>query len=891
MGLFSSKKTYVSSTVYNMAGDIKDRPNFLKTVMIGHAINPRNQSTAQSIRDSYLAGPGTKLRRFGSWALDNYDEVGVPHGNLYNQLDVSSEKVTPYIPHDPAEQVNVQRVEAKLADFSFWAEQWMLIHYPEKIRTNWTSNYNDKTNEITIAMVNGVTVSFVPDDFVKSAAYIYALYTTVRGAETNAPVTGSTVILKDTDPFPSTSGWTNTASSTVPTPVALNRKVTTEVSYSDNRAPEVTVTPSSETVNYNLYRAVYERTDYKGDVAGSLDQLYSVKQILNLFNDATVKPVTTTTESQEELLDGKLIRRTNTTVVQDTLVQTRSYRIDKQIISRETRSPARLFIYRLGSGNAELDATVEQRTDGGYYFPFIPLRLDNKFISPSYQPTVYEASKKAYKKSTSGNYDDIIDDLANNESLKDIDYAYIMFGVSLNTREVTGKKYLYEFFDRLRLSQTGDGSSYTGWQAKQTSYDQATQAWIAWREAQSNPTSPLFNTSAPNIPGSSALPVREIRIRSSGTVDTNLDMQISWQTITQTSGVGLRKPDAKKGEYWLEFLNRNKFSAPTYTGGAGLTSDNIQVDSLAIHYQVDDNNWRSILITGLVHKNYIYKGKFVEISAADALADAEESGFLVPLHYDVWLSLSLTEATQLATACCYMVINSYLVKKTGFFASTFFKILLVVAVIAITYATGGFGASSVGLLGTSAAVGAAIGLTGTIAIIAGAVANAIAAMLLAKLIGMGATAVFGDKLGAIIGAVAAFAALNVGTALNNGVSIAASFSSLTSAQNILALTNSVGTGVAGYIQAGVQDTLAKTKDLQQDYQTSSKEITDKMEQEFGIGRGIIDPLSLAQNDQFVPEGVNSFLERTLMTGSDVADMSLSLLSNFTDITLSTELPL
>lgn len=888
MGLFGSKKTYVSSTIYNMAGDIKDRPNFLKTLLTNHALNEQSGSLGSSIQQAYLQGPGTRLRSFGRWAKDHYGQVGVPTANLYTQIEVSSELVTPYMPHDPAEVVNVQRVDAKLADYSFWAEQWMLDNYPDQIGTAWSSNYDDVTGEIHVTLVNGVSATFVPTDFKKSASYIYVLYTTVRGQEAGPVEQGTTYTIPEGGSFPSTSGWTTTGSTTVSTPVVLNRVETRTASYSDGRPDEVTTTPTLDNQTYNRFDGSYRRNTYQGG-ASDIDQLYSKTELMYFHLEGEITQDISVTETKEELEDGKLIRRTKIEVKQDKLVLKRTYRTDSQLVASQTRSPAKLFIYRLGSGNQGLDDTVKQAPDTGYYFPFIPLRLDNKFVSDSYQKSVYDQSVKAYKKATSGAYDDLIDDLAENKSLPDIDYAYIMFGVSLNTREKTGKKYLYEFFDRLRLSQSGSTGNYQQWQTEQSTYDNASQAWINWREAQDDPSNPLFGSAAPNVPGSTALPVREVRIRGNGAVDTNLDMQISWQTITRQLGTGLKKPGAKMGDYWVEFLGKNTYAAPTYNNGVQMPSDRIVVDTLSISWQVTANSWRTLMITGLVHKNFIYKGKFVEINAQAAMADAEESGFLVPLHYDVFRSLSTVESTQLSTACCYMVINSYLVKKTGFFSSFFFKILLFVAVIAITVATGGIGASSAGLLGTNVAVGAALGATGTLAVIIGAVANAVVAMVVARIITAGAGLVFGDKLGAIIGAIAAAVSLQVGTALQNGSSMSSLIGSLGKAQNIMAMTSAVGSGVSGYIQAGAMETAQKTAKLQQDYQTKTKEFQDQYESEFGYGRAIIDTLSLTQANQFVSESSTAFLERTLMTGSDVAEMSLSLLSNFTDITLSMEL--
>ena len=890
MGLFSSKKTYVSSTLYNMAGPIEDRPNFLKTLMVGNALGVSDRSLPEKIRMAYSTGPGSRLRNFARWAKDNYGVVGVARGNLYSRIEVSSDAVAAQIIHDPDTQVSIQRVEAKLGDYAYWAEQWMMEHEPELLGSNWTSDFDETRNEVTIRFADGGSVAFTPAGFRKTSAYIFAVYTIVRGNETGEVIPGPVQDLGDAA-FPDVAGWNQKSTTSKQMPVSLAKFTKTVVSYSDGRPDETTTVINDPTeTSYEYYRAVYDKYEYEGAQPGNTVRLTGVRQVMNLARDGKTEE-RVTTDTQSNVMSDGVTKTVTTTVTENTLKLVRSVRYDTQDVTLQSTSTPKMFIYRLGSGNPTLDKLVSQQPDDGFYFPFIPLRLDNKMLPQVSQPA-YDASVKAYKKATSGSLDSLIDSLQGNKDLKDIDYAYVMFGVSLNTKENTGRKYLFDFFEKLRLSQQTDRDDYAIWAAQQREFDANSSAANDWAQAQYDPNSDDYGMVGPSLGSTSAMPVSEIRIRGNGSLPTNMDIQITWQSITKASGTGLGKPGAKQGDCWVTTGASDTFGQDLLVGSTKLKMAALGADRVNIYRQVSATKFEVLTIIGLVHKNFIYKGKFVEISGKEALADNEESGFLVPLHYDTYKEMGTVDATQLASACCYMVINSYLVKKTGFFGSTFFKILLVVAVVAITVATGGTAApGGVGLLGSSAAVGAAIGLTGTLAIIAGAVANAIVAMIVTKLISAGAIAIFGDKLGAIIGAIASIVTLQVGTSFATGSSLAASFSSLARAENIIALTSSVGNGVAGYIRAGAQDTMLKTQKLQDDYETRSKEISDQAEREFGYGRGIIDPLSLTQGGQFALEGPGSFLERTLMTGSDVAEMSLSLLSNFADITLSTELPL
>ena len=94
-------------------------------------------------------------------------------------------------------------------------------------------------------------------------------------------------------------------------------------------------------------------------------------------------------------------------------------------------------------------------------------------------------------------------------------------------------------------------------------------------------------------------------------------------------------------------------------------------------------------------------------------------------------------------------------------------------------------------------------MTGIAALIVGAVANALAAMILTKLIGYASTKVFGDKIGAIVGAIASVVAVSIGTGMANGATMAESFNGLMSAPNLIQLSNAAGNGYAQYMLAAV----------------------------------------------------------------------------------------
>src|SRR5690606_16208355 len=133
----------------------------------------------------------------------------------------------------------------------------------------------------------------------------------------------------------------------------------------------------------------------------------------------------------------------------------------------------------------------------GSFYPFIPFRLDNKFVSESYLPTVYEQAKKGYKRATTGDFDEMIENLADNEDLSDIDYAYAVFGVSLNVLENASRKYIYHFFKEILNDFPVGGSGYDAWQLAWDTAHTSWETWAEWSNAQANPADPLYGTPEP----------------------------------------------------------------------------------------------------------------------------------------------------------------------------------------------------------------------------------------------------------------------------------------------------------------------------------------------------------------------------------------------------------
>jgi hypothetical protein len=239
----------------------------------------------------------------------------------------------------------------------------------------------------------------------------------------------------------------------------------------------------------------------------------------------------------------------------------------------------------------------------------------------------------------------------------------------------------------------------------------------------------------------------------------------------------------------------------------------------------------------------------------------------------------------------HMVFNSYTKRKQKWYETNAFKIFMVVVVIVITIASAGAaGPAGAGILGLNAAVGASLGFAGVAAVIVGAVANAVAAMLITQIISYVSTAVFGPEIGAIIGVIASIVALQVGTAFATGASLVGSLSSLMQPENLLRLTSAATDGASAFLRSQTQNTLQQAQATLNEIQDKFREVQEKTAELMG-GPSFFDPMTLTDVG-YTPafESSQTFLTRTLLTGTDIVNMSHDMMTNFVDLTITTSSP-
>jgi len=890
MGLFGSKKTFVASTVQNLAGDELKRPDYLKTTVVGSVL-ANQEDISDTLNRAYLKGPGMKLRSFFRWSLlpGNYDHIGVPSERTGSTTQVAAMVVGDNVTLTGGVYMRPQTVEIGGADFGYWAEKYILDTVPLDIGTAWNADYNEVTGQIIITWEDNSITSFVPDDFDKDADYLYASYTGITLGTAGSLTTGTTYTFVGSQ---DTSSWNLVSGTITKAPVSRNKEVTTVVTYSDARPGSSVTTNQTLEDFFETGSGVYESDLYLAAGVNPDDLSNPSKRDETIYltrSNPFLDEVTGSTSFDEVMEDG-VTKTTTVTTTEDVIKYDVIFRLDYRYtpILDEAVDP-KVYIYKYGSGNSALDDLFSNEISGGpEYFPFIPVRIDNEFLSESHEPEAYAQAKKAFKKSIDGDINEIISELSDSENLADMDYIYAVFGVSANVLENSCRKYLYDYFHRLMVGQQTTISNFDSWQTSVANYNLEMEDWNIWALAQEDPEDPLYNTDPPLVMSFPNAPLSKITIRSQGDLDTDYQIELGWQWINEVTGIGLAKPGAKKGELWFADASATAFNGNLFARKSAYPVLSKTYDITRLYWQVDETHWLALDIMGMYHRNYIYKGKYVEISLREALADTAESGFIVPLHYPTYKAMSIVDSTQMSTACAFMVFNSYLVKKTGLLGSLIFKIfLIIVIIVVVVYAP----QLAPQLAKAAAATGTAVGLSGTTALIVGAAINAIAAMAISSVIMKASIALFGEKLGMIIGTIASIVSANGLANLANGQGMVVNFGNMMSAQNLTMLTSTVGNVYAKFVALEAFETLGKAEDLQKTFDDKQAEIAKLYANNLGYGNGIIDPLALLDSSNMLIETASAFLTRTLLTGSDIAEMSMNMIEAFPELTLSSDLPL
>lgn len=895
MGWFSTKTTiYVSSVMYNLGGDYSERTEFIKFLVINNVFAREPKlSMAEALISGCLTGPAMDLRSFYRWAQTNYAEA-IPEAGVFGAGDIDVDVVAGEIPVDPGKSIWVSGVEIGPADYRQWSDAYMAGLYPDLLETNWFSTI-DSAGDITITFEDLSTETFTPTGFDETKTYMYARYAEATPGGGEELVNTGTVY----GPFPSSGSLPDLTDFTfretiTTTGVTKTRRETVivDVTYTDATPPTHSETVTDlGTMSYDKDEDVY--FDYIITVTDPFDdtRLITLRDDLIIWQEPRLD-VSEDVDVVDEDIGGGVTMTTTTTTITETFAGGGAmdyfYRTDSYEEDVGSLSDPKFFYYAYGDGDSLLDdmfPAVDAKT--GYY-PVIPVRIENTMLNDgAYETTMYPRAAAAYKKATHGDLADMIVNVGDNDSIADIDYSFITYGVPLNTRSNQSRRYIYEFLKEMIAQQLADASDYTAYEASQAAYESAMSDLADYYSGLIT-TTPTLST--PILPKP---PITTLRIHPTDGDFYFYNFWINWAYGEETFHSGLGKTGAKSGELWIEKSDNVTYNDYYFTSGYGsLVTKPITQQAFKMYFQYSDDNYSVIEMVGMNHNNLVYSDKSVFTDSDTALDDTDDSSFFIPLQYEIFKRIPIMQQNQVALECGLVVFNCYVVKKTHWYETWLFKLILIIAIVLITalvapqvLLAGG------GLLGGNVAIGAALGLSGLNAAIFGAITNAIVASIVTQLISDVAVRAFGPKLGAIISAVLGFIIANP-TLLAGGSAGAMAWSNLFRPENLLALTSPLAGVYTQILQGKTANTYADLQTAQEAYQKQMEEIQKLTEANLGSATDFFNPMMLTDIGQSAGtsfEASEAFLARTLLTGSDIAGMTFETVYSFVSVNLTTDL--
>lgn len=372
----------------------------------------------------------------------------------------------------------------------------------------------------------------------------------------------------------------------------------------------------------------------------------------------------------------------------DDLIKSRLF-IELSVGSGQTQT----ISYTEGGSDAQLNLFLSNvSTNGSGTFPGLVLKKNNRWFdewqfhstagSPPpesvWKGTSSYKTSKVYARKLGVDIAPLITQIKENPDEGQIDYVFVQPGTKIASPNQCAHEYHWNYFNRLRLSLPDNKPLFDAWYEKIPTYTDPKYNWITVKSV--------------NI-----CPSQSISITDPETAGSCVNMEIAWRYMTYEEKVGtLAQP------YETE-VARDPDSVKEVTYGKGKGRQRITYDftKFYIRKRLTESTYAELLIVGLWHENYVYKGKYVSSGVWDAFNDPDGdfgTGFLIPLEMETYLTLSGREQLQLAQEALHIVFNCYKVVKEKWYQTGFFQFVVMAVGFVLTVVSFGSLGPTVGAI-------------------------------------------------------------------------------------------------------------------------------------------------------------------------------------------------
>ena len=375
MGFRRKTKIEVFSDVYNLAGDIHLRPNFLKTLVFSQTMFKTHPSMGQALTDGYLNGPGIKLRQVIPKAHreDFYTAVGQPQATIRSLGSLDSALVRDALNFRLNISASIYEMDMGAPNIYWWGLQYLLDEHPERVSEIFDVSVNEAGTSLQVDFyanpedtepVESLEFPSDPEEIDNTADYLFVVYGIQAVPGLIEEEDGPTEEVVD---FSAVAGFGDPITE-VTEDVTYEWDEVTAVRdvYSNYEDTQEFVQPKSET------RSVTVKTYKKiTDIPATSENAQALRIEETYVMTEGFKLVPEIEETVEEFSNFTRY----TTVTDNTVEPAKFSQYNKKTYEVFAVNDQKVFIHKRGT-DPIFDSLFEDAIEADYFFPVIPIKYD-----------------------------------------------------------------------------------------------------------------------------------------------------------------------------------------------------------------------------------------------------------------------------------------------------------------------------------------------------------------------------------------------------------------------------------------------------------------------------------------------------------------------------------
>lgn len=482
---------------------------------------------------------------------------------------------------------------------------------------------------------------------------------------------------------------------------------------------------------------------------------------------------------------------------------------------------AKYWLYKAGSGeHPGIDKLHSpEYSTGGSYFPWAYFRYNKASMIADKTSEEYKSSKKLVNY-LGMDYEAVASAMDENPDIGEVEQAMMMMAVPANSSKQEDVRYLFDYFNGVYQST---GSEFRGSKQIQD---------IQWR---------LLRELASSL-DKSAVVIQ----------DSKFKLSLNWRRITKAKRAGRMGPiGTHEGGYGV--FNE---SVDGFTVNGEPFTHNSDVKYHYYRRQITDSVYEEIRVEGLTSKYHIFEGYY-------ETADENEDILLIPLDRAITSTYSIPDRELLYARSLHYVFNSRIVTKIKWYQRGFFKFLMIVVAIVISFYSLGPGLK---MLAAAIALGTAAAIISAIIVI---VSSILEQLIIAYLLKLFVKAV-GVKF--------AFIAALVVALYTGYISFqAGSFTGAPFAQELLSLSTGLSKAASNQVQDDFNELQKEYAEFENLLETE-KEKLEKAKDELGYNNYLTPEIIFGETP-------SEFYQRTVHSGN-IGVLAIDAISNYVDVALT-----